>query len=251
MRLDIRTAALAMGQEELRTTLAHEMGHALGLAHNFAASSDPLTFGLPAGSSVMDYYDSADMPKDLSSTLMYDQAAMDWIYRGNRPDKSYRHCSDVQSWYLLGCDKLDARVGPDKKLIEKATSLKEMLASDALLLRNFLDPVVADGAWSEVVKLKVGGDLSWAVEFLSNPVTAGSFISAAYKYSVFSPDPQTRAAVKKSWTELLEAALGAPTDIYPPAQLEFLKLSLEMFQTEPVTPANLKLVLEQLKARGL
>jgi hypothetical protein len=251
IKVDIRSIALTISKAELLTNLTHEFGHALGLAHNFAASSDPLTFDTPTGSSVMDYYVPDEMPQDLSSPLMYDQAAMDWIYRGTQPSRNYRHCTDIQSWYLVGCDKFDARIGFDKRLSEAAAILLDQLKSDQQYLKKIMDPIVKDGAWDEINRRKGRGDIAWTADFLLDLVTNGTFVSAAYKYSAFSPDPQTRAAVKKAWTDLLEAALRAPTDIYKPSQLEFLKLSLEMFQTEPVNPANLKAVMEQVKKSGL
>jgi len=102
-KMDILGSFFQNTRESQRTTLAHELGHVLGLAHNFASSEDFQNHGTEAATSVMDYSD----PVSLQTSLPYDKAAIDWIYRGSRSPMTYRSCNDREVTYTIGCDKSD------------------------------------------------------------------------------------------------------------------------------------------------
>lgn len=93
-----------VGVQEFNWTLIHELGHALGLGHNFAGSSDPLAERAVGSTTMMDYFVSG---KPISDPLPYDLQAMALIYSGVRPTQKFLLCSDFQSWYKVGCDKYD------------------------------------------------------------------------------------------------------------------------------------------------
>jgi hypothetical protein len=99
------------GLGQLEFTLVHEMGHILGLTHNFAASQDPFIKGtaLPS-TSVMDYLH----PKNISSKgplfqepLPYDEAMVQFLYQNQIPTQEFRHCSDSERFTILGCELFD------------------------------------------------------------------------------------------------------------------------------------------------
>jgi hypothetical protein len=123
--------------DTVRLVLAHEMGHALGLRHNFVGSSTTTTAdtefkknnenylrgdltGLVASSTtVMDYTLGIETAINGSvlanSVLPYDKAAIDWAY--NDTDISipkYQYCSDehimlanASEKNIYGCDRFD------------------------------------------------------------------------------------------------------------------------------------------------
>lgn len=121
----------------IRGVVAHEMGHVLGLRHNFAGSfyngvdeathlektRDFLTTGRIAGlattNSIMDYANAVDDVMNgkfiQTGVLSYDQSVVDWGYRGDESKKSLPFCSDEQMAPALksvGCNVFDSSRHP-------------------------------------------------------------------------------------------------------------------------------------------
>lgn len=122
----------------LRRVVAHEVGHTLGLRHNFAASTvnewgaeeeedivrryfrEGVLPGdiVPPANSVMDYHSYADkiiigalIGREEAQPLPYDSYAMQWGYFGADQDPVYEghpFCTDSQVWYFEDCALFDA-----------------------------------------------------------------------------------------------------------------------------------------------
>jgi hypothetical protein len=85
-------------------TLTHELGHALGMAHNFAASFDDMNSAEVPTTSVMDYMiDDGDLRKPHA----YDVEFMRYVYQGEKPSGQRIHCNDVQTSYITYCTRYD------------------------------------------------------------------------------------------------------------------------------------------------
>lgn len=152
-------AFLRASQDYIRSSIAHEVGHTLGLRHNFAASlastytnaekqkafQDYLNMGVipksgTFASSVMDYL---PLSEDIllaaqvfnnKSALPYDRMAIQWAYEDeeiNENDSPY-FCSDAQSDTHKDCRKFDRGPMPLVSNIEEIESIIEFLPSRAL-----------------------------------------------------------------------------------------------------------------------
>ncbi|WP_413574620.1 zinc-dependent metalloprotease [Bdellovibrio sp. HCB290] len=130
---------LRLAQDSVRATVAHELGHALGLRHNFAGSfsakattqdiynatktylKDPKHPGLETSTSIMDYVSGVDDVLNAAyikhAPLSYDKMAMDWAYSEDDSaldPKISMFCTDEdiglansQKMSIYGCERFD------------------------------------------------------------------------------------------------------------------------------------------------
>ncbi len=127
----------------IRSVLAHEAGHVMGMRHNFAGSySAPIstdeiikarenyiqtqqTPGAPVSSSIMDYENGLDTllvgTYIKENVLPYDKKLMDWTYNNAKGDEKLTFCTDEtimlamkEGQEIFGCQRFDSTPNPLK-----------------------------------------------------------------------------------------------------------------------------------------
>jgi hypothetical protein len=91
-------------QEYYRETIAHEVGHVLGLRHNFRGSTKLSAAGHSA--SVMDYLPRAERNK-YEGPGSYDTAAVKWAYANTAPSAPQPFCTDEDLYKFYDCTQGD------------------------------------------------------------------------------------------------------------------------------------------------
>lgn len=165
---------LKFTQDTIRMVVAHEMGHVMGLRHNFAGSfnhegsdedllkaqTDYLTDenhpGFPFASTVMDYerglYTALLGAQIKHSVLPYDSAAIGWGYKNQKIELAKNtYCSDehiaianANNAEVYGCERFDALKNPTLGAQQSVQSAIDNVVSkkfrDLLSIQNNNDP---------------------------------------------------------------------------------------------------------------
>lgn len=157
-------AILKSAQATVQQVVAHEVGHTMGLRHNFAGSlaavyngkkredlyanflnNKPYDTGVLPSSSVMDYHDSieevliAERFNTTKLTLPHDVSAMKFLYEEKTLDKSIPFCTDTDAdGSMQDCLRFDHGRSP----LEFASSeIEYKLRADILPVMFYLDQV--------------------------------------------------------------------------------------------------------------
>ncbi len=182
------TALLKIAQDTLRETVAHEVGHTLGLRHNFAGS---LSSNIPNGerdtvfknylasgkasdtltptSSVMDYQlfqDSlitGDQIATWNKALEYDTKAIRQLYYNETPKDMPLFCTDSQIGMYIDCAPFD--YGPSVFEFIKSSEQKSFEALPYILMESFIaEKSVAPGHIAKPLSKALPNSVSFAVK---------------------------------------------------------------------------------------
>ena len=156
-------AILKTAQATVQQVVAHEVGHTLGLRHNFAGSlaatynghkredlyanflnNKPYDVGVLPSSSVMDYHQAieevlaAERFNTTKLALPHDASAMKFLYQDRTLDKSIPFCTDTDADRMPDCLRFDHGRSP----LEYASSeLEYQLRADILPVTFYLEQV--------------------------------------------------------------------------------------------------------------
>ena len=177
--------------DTIRIVLAHEMGHALGLRHNFAGSSTSSLADsdylnnherylsghsekiIPTSTTVMDYTQGLDTAINgaaiLNSALPYDEAAIGWGYLNKTIEiGKYKYCSDEhimlarsQQKTVYGCDRFDSHKNALLGQVDKF--MEDQKNSTITTFMNFIS--LAQASRSNYSKAITADDLLWLINF--------------------------------------------------------------------------------------
>lgn len=193
--------APSVNVNDFLSTLIHELGHGLALAHNFAGSADPLGTA-SGGTTFMDYFKRST---PVSSTpLPYDLAAMRYLYQGEEPTKTFLHCTDLQSAYLPYCGEFDLAPMQVSELFQLFSSMDVDTLAQKLAGASFL-------AQEEHFDGANAGDPGAHLTLLDNTMfgdsNGGTSFRMAYKQIWFGigQDPKKVAELKEKWLEGITA----------------------------------------------
>ena len=89
-------------EEYYLETIAHEVGHVLGLRYNFKGSTQLDAMGHSA--SVMDYLPRGER-SNYEGPGVYDIAAIRWGYFGESPREELPFCTDEDLWTVWNCSQ--------------------------------------------------------------------------------------------------------------------------------------------------
>lgn len=156
----------------VRTVIAHEAGHIMGMRHNFAGSySAPITSeeiiqarenyikenkteGAPISSSIMDYENGLDTlllgSYIKNNVLPYDKKLMDWTYNGADGSEKLTFCTDEtimlaakEGQEIYGCQRFDSTPNPllgdlhmDRLTAENTINTYHQLIANAVFKPN-------------------------------------------------------------------------------------------------------------------
>ncbi|MCX6119953.1 MAG: zinc-dependent metalloprotease [Proteobacteria bacterium] len=136
-------------QDYYHETVAHEVGHTLGLRHNFKASTAQVD---GKTGSVMDYAPRAE--RDNRNGLgFYDIAAIRWGYFGELPDQELPFCTDDDIWKEYNCNQGDWG-HPVENTVKGIVEGTNLLASKAIAISRPEQISSMGGAIENALKIK-------------------------------------------------------------------------------------------------
>ncbi len=185
-------------------TIAHELGHVLGLRHNFRGST-VLASGEPA--SVMDYL---PLPQDshYQAPGSYDLAAIRWGYQGQAPAAGQSYCTDEDVDATYDCNRFDWG-DPSQTTVAGILDGTKLLTERAVAINN--DLVNATILNEMVVAAKIV-HLKEQLPEATRDATVARILAAISFVRDAKPDPElsgsARALVQKNLNKLREFIFG-------------------------------------------
>ena len=125
-------------QQYYLETIAHEVGHTLGLRHNFRGS---VSLENGDSRSVMDYAPRSERDH-YKGPGSYDVAALRWAYFGETPHQKLSFCTDEDIWSLYDCSQGDWG-NPVDDTVKNLTDATLLVAEKPIanLSSEILDPI--------------------------------------------------------------------------------------------------------------
>jgi hypothetical protein len=193
-------AMLKEAQANIQYVVTHEIGHTLGLLHNFAGSlgvnyngkrredlyanflsNKPYDPAVIPSSSIMDYFIAfertltVDRFNTTKLTLPHDVSAMKFLYQGQALDKSIPFCTDSDADSMPDCLRFDYGRSP---LDYASAELEYQLRADILPVRFYVEQVAQVMTGTSVADLHPSPDQNAQLLLAPKPLLLIPFTEA-------------------------------------------------------------------------